>query len=131
MHIEIGRGRRRHITTAALALLLGAGLSAVSVAGGASAKSAPRVLYVFQSGSPFAGVTPPGTLSFSSIQAAVTAAHKGDWILVAPGDYHETDDVANPPTPSDLSSGWFGGVDIETPGVHLRGMDRNSVIVDG
>ncbi len=30
---------------------------------------------------------------YSSIQAAVNAAQPGDDILVAPGDYHETDDA--------------------------------------
>jgi len=68
---------------------------------------------------------------YTSVQDAVDAAHPGDWILIAPGDYHEQNDVTNPPTASDVSTGWFGGVDIETPYVHLRGMDRNSVIVDG
>jgi hypothetical protein len=68
---------------------------------------------------------------YASIQDAVDAARPGDWILIAPGDYHEQNDVTNPPTPSDVSTGWFGGVDIETSDIHLRGMDRSSVIVDG
>lgn len=59
---------------------------------------------------------------YSSIQAAILAAKPGDWILVAPGDYRET--------------GYKGeikpaGVLITTPNVHLRGMNRNGVIVDG
>jgi hypothetical protein len=54
------------------------------------------------------------TGDFSSIQAAVNAASPGGWILVAPGDYKEV-----------------GGVLITTPGIHLRGMDRNGVVVDG
>ncbi|HET9729688.1 MAG TPA: hypothetical protein VFR41_09725, partial [Acidimicrobiia bacterium] len=55
---------------------------------------------------------------YASIQAAVNDAHPGDWILVAPGDYHETGaDEA--------------GVLITTPNVHLRGLDRNGVVVDG
>ena len=58
------------------------------------------------------------TGSFSSIQAAVNAASPGDWILIGPGDYRETGaDIA--------------GVLITTPGIHLRGMARNRVIVDG
>ena len=68
---------------------------------------------------------------FRTIQAAVDAARPGDWILIAPGDYHENNDITNPPTSSDIASGWYGGVDIETPDLHLRGMNRNSVIVDG
>jgi hypothetical protein len=68
---------------------------------------------------------------YATIQAAVNAAQPGDWILVAPGDYHETNDISSPPSPSDASSGWFGSVEIDTPNIHLRGMDRSSVIVDG
>src|SRR5437660_12917120 len=59
---------------------------------------------------------------FRTIQAAVDAARPGDWILVAPGDYHETGS-----TDPDLPA----GVLIRTPGIHLRGLDRNRVIVDG
>ena len=68
---------------------------------------------------------------YSSIQAAVNAAQPGDWVLVAPGDYHEAHDIANPPTPGQASIGWFGGIEVDTPYVHIRGMQRNSVIVDG
>ena len=55
---------------------------------------------------------------YTSIQAAVNAAIAGDWILVAPGDYHEKADTT-------------AGVHITTPNLHLRGMDRNGVVVDG
>jgi hypothetical protein len=48
----------------------------------------------------------------TTIQAAVNAAKSCDWILVAPGVYHET-------------------VTIKTPHLHIRGLDRNRVIVDG
>ena len=53
-----------------------------------------------------------------TIAQAVKRAKQGDWILVWPGVYHEkqTDEA---------------GVLITTPNVHLRGMDRNLVIVDG
>ncbi len=68
---------------------------------------------------------------YATVQSAVDAAQPGDWILVAPGDYHEQADHANPPSPTDVSLGWYGGVAIHTPDLHIRGMDRNSVIVDG
>ncbi len=71
------------------------------------------------------------TGQFTSIQAAVNAAHQGDWILVAPGDYHETADLQKTPTATEMNEGGVGGVLITTPDLHLRGMDRNTVVVDG
>ncbi len=66
----------------------------------------------------------PGT--YSTIDAAVSAAKPGDWVLVAPGDYHPQMDHASP----DFSHA-MGGIQINTPNLHLRGMDRNKVIIDG
>ncbi len=68
---------------------------------------------------------------YTTIQSAVDAAKPGYWILVAPGDYHETDDLVHPPTPEVASSGGFGGVLITKAGLHVRGMDRNTTIIDG
>ncbi len=66
---------------------------------------------------------------YTTIQAAVNAALPGDWILVAPGDYHETADETGPyGNPDD---GAMGGVYIDKSGITLRGMNRNTVIVDG
>ena len=59
---------------------------------------------------------------YKTIQAAVDAAKPGDWILVGPGDYHEHG-IRGADEPA--------GVLIETPRLHLRGMNRNKVIVDG
>lgn len=60
--------------------------------------------------------------SFKTIQAAVNAAQPGDWILVGPGDYKEN---GNPHAAEPA------GVLITTPNIHLRGMNRNTVVVDG
>ena len=68
---------------------------------------------------------------YTTIQAAVDAAQPGDWILIAPGDYHSETDMTSPPTPTDVSNGWYGGVEISTPDIHLRGMDRNTTVIDG
>jgi hypothetical protein len=49
---------------------------------------------------------------YESIQSAVSAAGQGDFILIDVGTYNEQ-------------------VVITTPGLHVRGMDRNGVVVDG
>jgi len=126
---HLNRGRIRRWGVAALVAILACGLLAIAGTSSASAATAgPRVLYV----GAVRGVTTPPSSTFASIQAAVNASRPGDWILIAPGDYHETGDSGpNAPNSSDLSDGWYGGVDITTPRIHLRGMNRNSVIVDG
>jgi Periplasmic copper-binding protein (NosD) len=83
----------------AIALLAATVALAIVAAGDAPAKSS-QVLRV--------GKHAP----YKTIQSAVNAAHKGDWILIAPGDYK-------------------GAVRIRTDGLHLRGMSRSGVIVDG
>jgi hypothetical protein len=100
----------------------------VPAVGAGAASNGPHVLYVGK----IEGITTPKSSTFKTIQAAVDAAKPSDWILIAPGDYHETGDMgSNAPSAADLSDGWYGGVDITTPRIHLRGMNRNSVIVDG
>jgi hypothetical protein len=63
---------------------------------------------------------------FTSIQAAVDAAHPGDWILIGPGDYKENAARA-PHGRRDVPA----GVLITKPRLYLRGMNRNTVVVDG
>jgi hypothetical protein len=63
---------------------------------------------------------------YKTIQAAVNVAKPGDWILIGPGDYKTTASqhpgrLHNRPA----------GVLITKPRIHLRGMNRNTVIVDG
>jgi hypothetical protein len=82
--------------------------------------SAPRVLRV--------GTWRGSTGPYGSIQAAVDAAKPGDWILVGPGDWKERGDRTTH-KPAKGEAGW--GVTIDVPGIHLRGMDRNRVVVDG
>ena len=68
---------------------------------------------------------------FTTIQAAVNAAKSGDWILVAPGDYKESADLTTTPSATAISEGGFGGVLITKSNIHLRGMTRTGVVVDG
>jgi hypothetical protein len=59
----------------------------------------------------------------------VDAANPGDWILVGPGVYHEQADHRPQRGPQPAAEP--AGVVVSTPNLHLRGMDRNGVIVDG
>ena len=81
--------------------------------------------------SALANVLRVGTLNgkpgnYRTVQQAVGAAHPGDWILIAPGDYKEAG-VANPVG----GRGTGGAVLVEKAGIHIRGMDRNGVVLDG
>jgi len=68
------------------ALIAGAGLLASCSSSSTSSPTAPsgKVLLV--------GTYKGHAGQYTSIQAAVNAAKPGDWVLVAPGDYHETAD---------------------------------------
>ena len=104
---------------AATALAVGLTAIAAAVAGPAHANGA-RVLRV---GS-WHGIK--GT--YHSIQAAVDAAKPGDWVLVGPGDWKERGDrTTHKPAKGEPGD----AVTIDVPGIHLRGMDRNKVVVDG
>jgi len=119
--------------TARVGAILGSWVLAVAAL--AACSSSSRSGSAAPVGSKGARVLLVGTFSghagrYRTIQSAVTAARPGDWILVAPGDYHENADTIGP-EPEYQSAGGFGGVYITKPNIHLRGMNRNSVIVDG
>ncbi|MGA8547210.1 MAG: hypothetical protein WB785_18410 [Mycobacterium sp.] len=86
-----------------------------------------------------AGAAPPAVLlvgsyqgipgQFSSIQAAVDAARPGDWVLIGPGNYHETGNRVPPGAGGDDMAG--AAVLVTTPNIWIRGMDRNGVVLDG
>ena len=63
---------------------------------------------------------------YTTIQAAVDAAQPGDWILIGPGDY-KTTAISTPKGKRDLPA----AVLITTRNLHIRGMNRRTVIVDG
>jgi plastocyanin len=85
----------------------GRGMAGVILVGDVQLPEAPRLVPV--AGTPRTLTVPGG---YRTIQAAVNAARPGDLILIAPGFYREA-------------------VTVTTPGVTLRGRDRNGVILDG
>jgi hypothetical protein len=107
------------VAAATVTVLLGTGLSGVAAA--APAKNGPKPK-VWTVGS-WHGK--PG--QFQSIQAAVDAASPGDWVVIAPGDYKERGDyTTHRPTTAPGA-----GVFIDKPNLHLLGLSRGGVIVDG
>ncbi|MGA8723554.1 MAG: hypothetical protein WB565_00795 [Acidimicrobiales bacterium] len=121
-----GGGRR---TSAAL-LVASVGVGGLLAACSSSSSGSPTT----QAGGGSGTVLLVGTFhghrgQYSTIQSAVDAAKPGDWILVAPGDYHETDDLTGGAV--DPAHGESAGVLIKTPDLHLRGMQRSQVVVDG
>ncbi|HXD55657.1 MAG TPA: DUF1565 domain-containing protein [Solirubrobacteraceae bacterium] len=106
----LGAGRARYVIGAVLAVVAFCAMTATALA----AKT-PHVNIVSQSGPP-EGPIPPNTSYYTTIQAAVNATRRnyGDWVLVEPGTYDEEVLVTSAHS-----------------GIHIRGMDRNTVILDG
>lgn len=104
--------KRMHAVLAAatLAVAVGAGVGGIN----ATAASKPNVLLVC---SGTAGCPATKGTVYKSIQVAVAHARNNDWILVWPGQYNEAVTV-------DSGHGL-------TDGLHIRGMNRNGVLLDG
>ncbi|WP_293058893.1 hypothetical protein [Mycobacterium sp.] len=105
------------------ALVIEAVCALVAAAMGVAGAAPARATAVLRVGT-YQGI--PG--QFSSIQDAVNAAQPGDWILIGPGDYHETGNLVPPGLP-DTTPG--SAVLVTTPNIWIRGMDRNRVVLDG
>jgi hypothetical protein len=95
-----------------------AGFCLIAVIVASSAFASPRVFRV----GTFNGVKG----GYKTIQAAINVAKPGDWILVAPGDYKEAGTTV--PAGAD---GAGAALVVQKPGLHIRGMDRNGVVLDG
>ncbi len=90
-------------------------LALVAVAFAATAGSALAAkINIVRQGEPPSGKIPRNTAYFTTIQAAVNDATKGDWVMIEPGIYDEEVKV----TP-------------EHSGIWIRGMNRNTVVIDG
>ncbi len=103
--------------TGAVALLIGlfvTGFGPFRLGAEATAGGAPAAPVVFSSDAPevWTGETRNVPDDYPTIQSAVDAADPGDLVLIEPGVYAE-------------------GVSVTTPGLVIRGVDRNRVVLDG
>jgi len=96
-----------------LLALLGA-MGAAACAGPPQGEAAPAATGDTSSQSPgeWSGATRHVPADYPTIQAAVDAAEPGDLVLLDRGVYREA-------------------VDVRTPGITIRGVDRNDVVIDG
>lgn len=99
---------KRTLLTAAVAITLAA------CAGAPQGEASPAAMGDPSTDSPaeWSGGTRTVPDDYPTIQAAVDAAEPGDMILIAPGVYREE-------------------VQVSTPGLTLRGAERDQVIIDG
>jgi hypothetical protein len=91
-------------------------IALVVVAFGVSASAAGAWggnVNIVRQGKPPAKI-PANTHYYKTIQAAVNASTSGDWVLIEPGVYHEQVKVTKAQS-----------------GIWIRGMNRNTVILDG
>ncbi len=109
-----GSPTRRGPWRAALGTLLLAVVAFAAMTSTALAKKEPHVNIVSKSPPP--AMIPSNTSYFSTIQAAVNNTRKnaGDWVLIEPGTYEEEVKVTK-----------------KHSNIHIRGMNRNTVILDG
>jgi hypothetical protein len=108
------RVRTALAATAVLAVIVG-----TSVALTQSHAATPRVLRV---GS-WHGVSG----NERTIDAAMAALRPGDWLLIGPGDWHPQMDKSKAQAGVTYPSAML----VTTPHVHVLGMNRNDVIIDG
>ncbi|MCL2418796.1 MAG: hypothetical protein FWD04_05855 [Conexibacteraceae bacterium] len=101
-----------------LSLVALAGLAGAASAATARTAAAGKVLLV--------GTYKGHQGQFKTIQAAADAAKPGDWILIGPGDY-KTSSYRAPKGAADVPA----AILLRTRDVYVRGMNRNTVIVDG
>jgi len=65
----------------------------------------------------------------ATIQEAVNAVEPGGWILIGPGDYKQSGYHPILGAFGDDKAG--ADILITTPNIHVRGMNRNTVMIDG
>jgi hypothetical protein len=62
-----------------------------------------------------------------SLAAAIRKLRPGDWLLIGPGDHHPRMDYSR----NQRRAEYPAAMNITVPHVHVRGMNRNRVIIDG
>ena len=70
-------------------LVVAIALAVGALCASAAAASASKSVNIVRQSGPPPGAIPKGTQYFTTIQAAVNASSKGDWVLIEPGTYYE------------------------------------------
>jgi len=110
--MQARRARFHHVLTAAVCGLL---FISGCTSGAHPDKRSPSVLLVCNGST----ARCPAGPHFRTVQEAVSAARPGQWVLIWPGVYHENDPAHH------------AGVWITTARLHIRGLSRDGVIIDG
>ncbi len=109
------RGSRWSSLARPRAALVAAALAAAALCANASTALAWNVnVNIVRQAKPPTWKIPPNTHYFTTIQAAVNASSAGDYVLIEPGVYDEAVKVTSAQS-----------------GIWIRGMNRNTVIIDG
>lgn len=114
--------RRSRRTTALAAATTALATLALAVTTPATAQPGARAVHVWRVGT-WHGVRG----NVATIAAALRKARRGDWILIAPGDYHPRMDFGK----AQRGSSDPAGLLVTTRNLHIRGMNRNRVVIDG
>jgi hypothetical protein len=115
MRSSSDRGRSGRGHPLARAAILAAALAVAALAAGAtSALAAPAQVNIVRQAGPPPGGAAKNTHYFTTIQAAVNASTNKDFVLIEPGTYKEAVKVG-----------------AAQSGVTIRGMNRNTVVLDG
>jgi hypothetical protein len=133
------RLKLRRLALATLTVVLAVTLASATSAAGGNARHGRRALSGAGTGSAKKKKHRPKVLrvgsfghkrgKYHTLQEALAVAQEGDWILIGPGDYKQSS--------SQYVNGGFGddraGADVvvTTPNLHIRGMNRNTVVLDG
>lgn len=120
---------RRFSRMRVLALAACTALVVLVPAGGAQAAKAPKSKCTSKHKILRVGTFEGKQGQCATIQEAVAHVPEGGWVLIAPGDYKQSASEHMTGAQGDDRAG--ADIVVTTPNIHIRGMNRNTVMLDG